>query len=179
MLQRLINDHKHIGILVSLLEKKCMRLADGEAVNFNLIRDILEYMQVYVEHSHHPLEEIIYEYYLNKVSAAVETEQLAAEHKRLFEASSVLMASLNLILSDVVVARDKLIADLQNYVALQRRHMAFEETEIFPLFSEHLNAQDWADISASSMQRLVDDPLFSDNDKQVFEELRDYLLNAE
>jgi len=179
MLARLNSDHKHITILLNVLKVKYRKLAEGEAVNFNLIRDVVEYMQSYAEHSHHPLEDIIYNYYLEKVSQEDSPNKLADEHHQLIDASASLMATLNLILSDVVVSREQLVVDLKEYVALQERHMNYEDTVIFPLLAKEMDKNDWGNIQELCSLKLIDDPLFSDNDNALFEELRDYIKDDE
>ncbi|MCT8985671.1 hemerythrin domain-containing protein [Shewanella phaeophyticola] len=178
MLQRLMRDHKHIAILLNILSNKLTRLADGNGVNFNLVRDIVEYMQGYAEHSHHPLEDIIFDYYSNKAGLA-NCGQLYNEHHRLAEASGSLIYSLNMILSDVVISREKLIKDLRDYIQLQQLHMEYEEREVFPMFVQTFDDNDWDRVAVLCQQRLVDDPLFNDNDKSMFEELRAYIEKAE
>jgi hemerythrin-like domain-containing protein len=178
MLQRLMQDHKHIAILLNILSNKLTRLADGQGVNFNLVRDIVEYMQGYAEHSHHPLEDIIFDYYSNKTGQA-NCGQLYNEHHRLAETSGALVYSLNMILSDVVISREKLINDLQEYIELQQRHMQYEEQEVFPNFIKTLDDSDWQKITVLCQKRLIEDPLFNDNDKTIFEDLRDYIEHAD
>ena len=113
MLTRLHNDHKHIAILLKLLHHKQQRLENAEAINFNLIRDIVEYMQSYTEHSHHPLEDLINDYYMQQHPEEAIERQLGREHVTLIECSSQLMATLNLILSDVPVQNEVLNAALR------------------------------------------------------------------
>ncbi|ARD21586.1 Hemerythrin HHE cation binding domain protein [Shewanella sp. P1-14-1] len=174
ILKRLMNDHKHIAVLLDVLAKKNHKLSQGEAVNFSLIRDVVEYMQVYAEHSHHPLEDITYNYFVKQFSSPCNT-QLHEEHTKLAEYSGALMYSLNLILSDVVISREKLVTDLQAYVDIQRSHMHYEESELFPLFAKQLTAQDWDTIKSQCEKQLVDDPLFSDNDESIFEDLKAHI----
>ncbi|UJF23489.1 hemerythrin domain-containing protein [Shewanella sp. OMA3-2] len=178
MLKRLMRDHQHITILLNILTNKNARLAEGEAVNFNLIRDIVEYMQGYAEHSHHPVEDITYHYYAQKMSIP-NSDQLSDEHDKLAQVSGSLMYSLNMVLSDVVISRDKLINDLANYIHLQVGHMQFEETEIFPHLAKTLDSSDWQNIELLCQNKLVDDPLFSQDDNIIFEELRQYIVKAE
>ena len=178
MLQRLRRDHKHIAILLNILADKQARLAEGNSVNFNLIRDIVEYMQGYAEHSHHPLEDIIYDYYSNKAGLA-NCGQLYNEHHRLAEASGVLIYSLNMILSDVVISREKLVNDLKEYIELQQLHMQYEEREVFPNFEKVLDDNDWQKVEILCQKRLIDDPLFNDNEKTLFEDLRKYIDKAD
>ncbi|MGE6568258.1 hemerythrin domain-containing protein [Shewanella vesiculosa] len=178
MLQRLMHDHKHIAILLNILSNKLTRLADGQGVNFNLVRDIVEYMQSYAEHSHHPLEDIIFDYYSNKIGQA-NSGQLYNEHHRLAEASSALVYSLNMILSDVVISRDQLVKDLQEYIELQEKHMQYEERDVFPNFVNVFDEKDWQKVTVLCEKRLIEDPLFNDSNKTVFEDLRAYIEHAD
>ena len=179
MLARLKHDHKHITILLNVLTDKHTKLAAGEAINYNVVRDIVEYMQSFAEHSHHPLEEVISEFYWSKLGREHINQQLTTEHERLGEASSSLMATLNLILSDIVVSKEQLISDLTSYVCMQKTHMQFEETIVFPKWREVITDSDWLQVRDMCKVRLVDDPLSNESDSALFEELREYLDCAE
>ncbi|AVV83409.1 hemerythrin domain-containing protein [Shewanella putrefaciens] len=178
MLKRLMHDHKHIAVLLNVLKNKQMKLSEGEAINFIVVRDIVEYMQEYAERSHHPIEDIIYAYYLAH-KANDDINKLSNEHETVIQASATLMNTLNLILSDIVVAREKLITDFAEYVELQERHMQMEEREIFPLLAQNLTEEDWLVIEEECQQSLIDDPLFLDREQQAFDELRSYLSESE
>ena len=179
MLARLMRDHKHIAILLKVLKDKYTKLAAGEAINYNLVRDIVEYMQSYAEHNHHPLEEVISEFYWNKLGRAHINEKLTSEHQKLGEASVSLMTTLNLILNDIVVSKEQLVAELENYVRMQQAHMEFEESTVFPKWREVITHDDWLVVETMCDARLIDDPLFSDSDEVLFEELREYLVTAD
>ncbi|MGL5360279.1 MAG: hemerythrin domain-containing protein [Shewanella sp.] len=178
MLNRLMYDHKHIAVLLNVLKNKQKKLAEGEAINFSVVRDIVEYMQSYTERSHHPVEDIIYGYYLAH-KANEELNDLSSQHEVLIQASATLMNTLNLILSDIVVAREKLINDFADYIDLQEQHMLMEERDIFPLLTQHLSEQDWQLIAKECHSSLIDDPLFLDREHRAFNELRAYLAAAE
>ncbi|MCI2962627.1 MULTISPECIES: hemerythrin domain-containing protein [Shewanella] len=178
MLKRLMHDHKHIAVLLNVLKNKQMKLSEGESINFIVVRDIVEYMQGYAERCHHPVEDIIYAYYLaHKANDSI--NKLSAEHELVIQASAALMTTLNLILSDIVVAREKLIVDFADYVALQERHMQMEEREIFPLLAKTLTEQDWQLIESECQKSLINDPLFLDREQKEFEDLRAYLTTAD
>lgn len=178
MLKRLMHDHKHIAVLLNVLKNKQMKLSEGESINFSVVRDIVEYMQGYAERCHHPIEDIIYAYYLaHKTNDTI--DKLSAEHESVIQSSATLMATLNLILSDIVVAREKLIVDFAEYVALQERHMQMEEREIFPLLAKSLTEQDWQVIELECQKSLIDDPLFLDREQKEFEDLRAYLTASD
>ncbi len=179
MLARLYNDHKHIAILLRLLNSKQQKLANGDSVNFNLIRDVVEYMQCYAEHSHHPLEDLINELYVQLHPKEAVEKKLGEEHENLIDSSSQLMATLNLILSDVPVQTEQLNNTLKDYVAQQKAHMIYEEAQIFPKWKKGLTDIDWQTIEARCQEKLIRDPLFSDDDNVVFEDLRKYIAKVE
>ncbi|MFQ6371299.1 hemerythrin domain-containing protein [Shewanella sp. YIC-542] len=178
MLSRLMNDHKHIAVLLNLLKAKYQKLSDGERVNFCLVRDVVEYMQEYAEHSHHPVEDIVYAYYVEKFAKDESTKRLSEEHHKVVAASAALAATLNLILNDIVVAKEQLVQELRDYVTLQEQHMLYEEDYIFPKLQRELTDDDWAQIQQSCAQQLVEDPLFSSDD-QTFDELRQYIQTVD
>lgn len=178
MLKRLMQDHKHIAVLLGILSEKRQRLADGHSVDFKVIRDVVEYMQVYAEHSHHPLEDIIYQYFI-ELSGSEKDHQLEQEHHTLIKASETLMFSLNLILSDVVISKEQLVVDLSQYVSLQQEHMQYEEAYLFPSFSSQFSENDWEVVRQRCQKQLIADPLFSDGDDAVFDSLKTYIARAE
>ncbi|TCN87964.1 hemerythrin domain-containing protein [Shewanella fodinae] len=178
MLQRLMNDHKHIAVLLNLLKGKYQKLSEGEPVNFCLVRDVVEYMQEYTEHSHHPVEDIVYEYYVGKFAKEESTKRLTEEHHKVVAASAALASTLNLILNDIVVAKEKLVQELRDYVTLQEQHLLYEEEHIFPKLQRKLTASDWQQIEQNCALKLIEDPLFSSND-QMFDELRQYIQTIE
>lgn len=175
MLARLMYDHKHISILLNILKAKQIKLAAGEGINYNLVRDIVEYMQCYAERCHHPLEEVISEFYWNKFGRIHVNETLTAEHGKLVASSASLMATLNLILSDIVVSKELLVSDLEGYVKLQLSHMKFEESIVFPKWAAMITEEDWLIVAEMCAARLIDDPLFSEHDNALFEELKEYI----
>ncbi|MDR8524743.1 hemerythrin domain-containing protein [Shewanella fidelis] len=179
MLARLMHDHKHIAKLLTILSMKCNKLTAGEQINYNVVRDIVEYMQSYAEHSHHPLEDIISEFYISKFSSPSSADLLLAEHEALSHASTSLMATLNLILNDVVVPKEQLVLELQSYVQLQQNHMEYEESSIFPKWRKTMSDSDWYAVSSMCNERLIDDPLFAESGAVLFEELREYLATTD
>lgn len=179
MLARLHNDHKHIAILLNVLKNKQQRLQNGEAVNFNLIRDVVEYMQSYAEHSHHPLEDLINGFYIKTHPGEALEKQLGEEHHNLIENSSSLMSSLNLVLSDVPVQNEVLSQALKDYVEAQRNHMMYEEAKLFPIWEAGMTPAQWEEVAEMCQEKLISDPLFSDDDNLLFEELKEYLAKAD
>ena len=79
------------------------------------------------------------------------------------------------------LASQKMINDLKEYIELQQLHMQYEEREVFPNFVKALDNNDWQKITVLCQNRLIEDPLFNDNDndKTIFEDLRTYIEHAD
>ncbi|WP_254304103.1 hemerythrin domain-containing protein [Shewanella sp. VB17] len=176
MLTRLNNDHKNIVNLLHILEVKYEKLKNGEAVSYTLIRDIIEYMKTYAENSHDPLEDIIDSYYTATYPYEKYSKELAIDHQKLIDSTSSLMTKLNLILNDAVVSRERLAIDLKLYVTEQKKHILYENSIIFPMWST-MTDKDWQNIQQQCSFKLIDDPLFNSDDS-LFEELREYITES-
>ncbi|MBY6188070.1 hemerythrin domain-containing protein [Marinobacter hydrocarbonoclasticus] len=181
MLARIHTDHAHISTLLSVLAGKAQRLKAGQEVNLSVVRDVVDYLQRYADQSHHPMEDILYQYYLDKVGDTQQGEvhRLAIEHGKLREATDQLFDTLNMILNDAVVPRERLIEDIEDFVALQRNHLEQEEVRVLPLLERSLGEQDWEQIHRLVASKLVDDPLFGETGDREFEDLRAYLMEAD
>jgi hypothetical protein len=57
--------------------------------------------------------------------------------------------------------------------------MQYEEREVFPNFVKALDNNDWQKINVLCQNRLIEDPLFNDNDKTIFEDLRTYIEHSD
>ncbi|GAA5190853.1 hemerythrin domain-containing protein [Ferrimonas gelatinilytica] len=178
LLERIHTDHKHISKLLNLLDKKAIRLEDGEAINLNFLRDVIDYLQRYADHSHHPMEDILYHYYLDKNGGSQGAiHRLEEEHAILREATDQLMDTLNMILNDAVVPRDRLIANIKDFAAMQRRHLAQEEEHVLPKLEKELTDEDWQKVEQRVSETLIKDPLFNNEKDSDYDELRAYLAD--
>ncbi|GAA4873879.1 hemerythrin domain-containing protein [Ferrimonas pelagia] len=180
MLARIHTDHAHILTLLNLLDRKAGRLERGEEVSLTLIRDVIDYLQRYADNSHHPMEDILYQYYLEKVGETDGTvHRLAQEHETLRIATDQLMDTLNMILNDAVVPRERLITDLKTFAGQQRRHLEQEEKHVLPKLEQELKEDDWQLLQQQVADTLMDDPLFSGGGEREYEDLRAYLSEAD
>ncbi|MGI2257761.1 hemerythrin domain-containing protein [Shewanella sp. GXUN23E] len=179
MLRRLQLDHKNISVLLNILAAQSGQLATGGAVNYRVMMDVLDYMQSYAEHSHHPVEDIVYRRLAAQASLNDLSERLFEEHKQLTRITEAFHTTLNLVLNDNPVPIDRLKEELENYISMQRSHMRYEEEIIFPLLKQYLVEADWECLADECQQQLTDDPLFSDNIKRDCQELRSLIKGSE
>ncbi len=181
LLERLHRDHRHLGRLLRLLEAEGERMRAGEDGDLALMADIIEYMESYPEVAHHPLEDALAEYYLSHYTpdpaVAGRFRATLAEHATLHEATRRLRATLESLLNDVLIPRETLLQQLDDYIDLQRRHLQREERELFPILHEAFTADDWRALEAARPERP--DPLFGERLTDSFRALLARILAGE
>lgn len=178
MLKRLKQDHKNISVLLNILAAQSSKLVAGESLNYRIIMDVLEYMQSYAEHSHHPVEDIVYRYLQQHSQLTTLSDRMAKEHEHLSRVTAEFHSTLSMVLADHPVSRETLQSQLESYVMQQRAHMQYEEEEVFPLAQQYIDEQGW-DRIADMCQQLTDDPLFSDKVGKECHELRALVRESE
>lgn len=158
--------------LLKILRDKIKLLEKDERVDFRLIKTIITYLRTYSDKYHHPMEDLIYDYYINHcvVPDAVGT-RLPQEHKILKKATAELDELLGMILLDAIVPQEQCIEKLQNFVELQSEHMAYEEQELLPLIQQSLSDEDWSSIEQQWRYKEYSDPLFGDNVAEQYRKL--------
>ena len=172
MLSIIHNDHINMSRLLRILRKKIELLEIDEMIDFRLIKTIITYLRTYSDKYHHPMEDLIYDYYINHcVVPDVISTRLLQEHKILKKATIELDELLNMILLDAIVPKEQCIEKLQNYVELQSAHMACEEHEILPLIKKSLSAEDWSKIEQQWQHKEYSDPLFGDSVSEQYRKL--------
>ncbi|MCW8995343.1 MAG: hemerythrin domain-containing protein [Psychromonas sp.] len=172
MLSIIHNDHTNMSRLLKILRNKIELLEQDERVDFRLIKTIITYLRTYSDKYHHPMEDLIFDYYISHyvVSEAVST-RLPEEHKTIKKATIELDELLSMILLDAIVPKEQCIKKLQSFIELQSAHIAYEEQEILPLLKDSLSAEDWLKIKLHWQRKEYDDPLFGDNISEQYRKL--------
>ncbi len=174
MLARIAHDHHQFSQVLSLFELQVARLQQGAYCDMLLLHEVVTYLHHYADQQHHPLEDEIYQYYLEVLGddeGAV--HQLQQEHLLISQVTEAILATLTLILSDHVVPRQQLTDRLLQFVALQRAHLLYEDKELLPRIAARLTQQDWHDLSVRC-GKLPLDPVF-DNKVEAYTTLRQTL----
>jgi hemerythrin-like domain-containing protein len=164
MLSTIHKDHVNISHLLKLLQKKIHLLENDQRVDYRLIKTIITYLRNYTDKYHHPLEDMIYEYYLK--SNIVDDEvvnRLSQEHKLIKETTIEMDELLEMILLDAVVPKQQCIDKLKYFVQLQSAHMDYEERDILPKIEAALTEDDWLTLKQQWQHAEHNDPLFGDN----------------
>lgn len=102
-------------------------------------------------------------------------ENLEQEHQELADKTKAFSMLIEMILQDAVVPQDMFVAQLEDFIVTQKRHLELEERQILPLIEELFTSQDWQYVE-SLWHENEDDPVFgntiADRYKQLVDRVR-------
>lgn len=154
LLAELRQDHRNMAILLDLLQQEIDRIDHpDESPDFELLHDIMRYMTVYPDAMHHPKEDLIYAgMQAKQPELAKGLEEVEVDHRDIAKLGKRLRDDVEAIVAGTIVARERVIGDAQQYVNRLRKHMTWEEEDLFrradamgedlELDTSHLDAAD-------------------------------------
>jgi hemerythrin-like domain-containing protein len=159
VLDKLHEDHKNFTKLLNYLEQQLKLLKDCERLDLELILKALQYMKEYPDLVHHPLEDVIFKYFIEHHGKAQnDLKALLQEHSEMPELTNRLIEMIQGALSDLPQNRQELCTNLQTYLVKQKEHLNHEEEHVYPVIRDTMTDQEWQNID-SSLEN-VSDPLF-------------------
>ena len=174
LLDRLNRDHRNLAKVLTLLGKLLDRFHEGQEPDFELMCEMLDYMESYADQIHHPSEDLIFQ---RLIDSAGESPMvlgiLMNQHQTLPQINRRFRSSLDGIVHGDVLLREEVEAQGRELVQTMWTHMTTEDTEAFPLARERLSAADWEDLDRISPK--VDDPVFDVPDPARYKALFDAL----
>ncbi|MFC4974884.1 hemerythrin domain-containing protein [Halomonas beimenensis] len=149
MLNQLRQDHANMARMLHVLQLKQKTLAGGERPNFQLVREVVDYILDYMEGFTLPLEEVCAERLRERAPESIKvTEQLAKDYRALKAQLKRLSGDLDMILMDAVIPMDRFADDLKAYLDAHRAYLRDERELLFPLIRQHFDDDD--------LERLAD-----------------------
>ena len=176
LLDRLQEDHRHLARLLDLLDRLLDMFHEGKEPDYELMCEMLEYLEKYADQVHHPSEDLIFERmrsYGNQHRTILDV--LTRQHEVLSEINRQFRESLEGIVHEEVLRRDIVEAHGRDLVQTLRNHLDMEESEAFPLARELLSERDWEELEEQAS--AVTDPVFGDRDPGRFRALFQHLMN--
>ena len=176
LMQRLHLDHQRMAKILVATEQlaKDMRRAEMRS-SLDKLLCVLEYINEYPEQIHHPFEDKLFAHLLACDITPEEREQVeanAARHKEMESQSSALLQGLMRPVKTQKVT--ELRASLKEFVEVQREHMRFEESTVFPMAERYLPESVWEALDSDYDSRT--DPLFDANEAR-FEAIFGYVVD--
>jgi len=175
LLDRLNRDHRHLSRLLSLFDDLLDRFHEGDEPDFDLMSEMLEYMESYADQVHHPSEELIFDRLRARTNETYPMlDVLTKQHVLLGQMNKRFRQSLEGIMHEEVLRRDEVEVQGREYVKVLREHLSMEEAEAFPLARERLAPSDWDALMEAVP--CTDDPVFGDADPARFRTLFQHLM---
>lgn len=172
LLSELRTDHKHMSLMLDLLEAESNRLYNGKAADYELVHDVMCYMTVYPDAIHHPKEDRVYaELKAARPDLSNGFERITADHLDLAELGMKLRNDVESIMSGTMLRRNVVVADALRYVKRLREHMRWEERDLFLRVEEMIH--DGHDLIVESDIAEKTDPVFGPEVEKRFSRLYD------
>jgi hemerythrin-like domain-containing protein len=170
-------DHVNFGRLLAVLESELARLHDARAPEYQLMLDILYYIEHYADALHHPKEDLVFARIAARdADAAGLVAALARQHADLRAMSEALQRELNDVMNGSIVSRARIADPGRAYVDALRKHVYTEETRILPLADRLLTDADWEEIDAETAN--FEDPVFGVQTQERYAALRQRINRA-
>jgi len=172
-------EHMDMAMLLDVMDRQIAQFQRGATPDFNVVRGIINYFLTYPDLYHHPKEDLI----VQKLQArapdkAADLERLLTGHQELPNLTRrFATAAIDQMVRSEEVPRQWFGSLARAFVDANRRHMAMEEEQFFPLVLQTLSEADWADLEAHVIGGT--DPLFGGKVEAHFHALRDAILDLE
>lgn len=173
IIERLSQEHRNIEKLLGILARELEIFDHGDRPDYEVIRMVISYFEVYPEVYHHPQEDLVFARLRTRdPAAAAKVGDLAREHQKGAER----LRRLDNVLADRELL-ESVDAIVRDFIEHERRHIMMEDRDFFPAALKALKPQDWTEIASAVTGHK--DPLFSDVAEQRFDALRVYILRLE
>lgn len=170
MIERIRREHGYMTRLLVILRSKLEALQAEESVNYSLIKEVVDYLSTHSEAVHHPKEDIIYHYYIEKYGNDDSMVNLEREHQELADKTHDFLNIIEMILHDAIVPQDLFIKQLEDFIVTQKLHLDVEEQSVLPKIIETFTVNDWRKVE-SQWNKSDADPLFGDTIADRYKQL--------
>ena len=178
IIERLSREHRNIEMLLAVLERELEIFDSGGHPDYEVIRAIISYFELYPEVYHHPQEDLVFaKLKIRDPAAAAKVGDLALEHQKGAERLRRVAQAVDGVLADCETLRQNVDDIVRDFIEHERRHIMMEDRDFFPAALKALEPQDWTEI-ASAMTN-PEDPLFSEAAEETFDALRARILRLE
>ena len=148
-----------------------MAFHEGGHPNYDLMRDVIYYLQHYADRYHHPREDMAFELMLkHKPALAPDVKRLIHEHRVIKTVGNKLYKYLEDIIEDAFIAREVVEAAPATCLVYYRNHINTEEMEVLPQAIHLLQEEDRAQVAAAVP--TTPDPLFGNDIGARYRDLR-------
>jgi hemerythrin-like domain-containing protein len=178
IIERLSREHRNIETLLAVLEREEEVFGRGDRPNYDVIRGIIYYFELYPELYHHPQEQLVFtKLKLRDPAAAAKVGNLTLEHQKGAERLRRVAQAVDGVIADREIPRQNVHNIVRDFIESERRHIMMEDRDFFPAALKVLEPQDWTEIASASTD--PEDPLFNEAAEETFSWLRARILHLE
>lgn len=132
LMTQLREDHRNMAVLLNLLEQETEKLHAEQDADFELMHDVLRYMTIYADAVHHANEDKVYaELKAARPDLASGMNRVTQDHHTIEQHGMSLRESFASVVSGEPMRRVTLVTATSRYVDALRRHMHWEESDLF------------------------------------------------
>ena len=178
IIDRLSQEHRNTEMLLAVLERELEIFDRGDRPDYEVIRAIISYFELYPEVYHHPQEDLVFaKLKIRDPAAAAKVGNLALEHQNGAERLRRVAQAVDGVLADREILRQNVDNIVRDFIEHERRHIMMEDRDFFPAALKVLEPQDWTEIASALTNH--EDPLFSEAAEETFGALRARILQLE
>jgi len=176
VIDRLRADHTNMGSLLDILGRELDVVERAGNADFEVMRDVMQYLVRYSDTVHHPMEDLVYARLVDR-SPGVRRDlaSIPEHHDRIVHESRTLLDTLAMIADGGMTLRADILAAGRRYVDDLRRHIEMEERHLFPLAEKVLDASELDEVARVLEEQK--DPVFGDvveaDFRNLYEHIRD------
>src|SRR6476469_2909703 len=124
IIESLSREHRNIEKLLAILELELGVFDRGDRPDYEVIRAIISYFEVYPEVYHHPQEDLVFaKLKVRDPAAAAKVGNLAHEHQKGAERLRRVAQAVDGILADGEILRQNVDNIVRDFIEYQRRHI--------------------------------------------------------
>lgn len=163
-------DHSNLWRLAITVDHVASEIEAGAAVEQPFFNAVFDYIEQFVDRSHHPKENnyLFRLLRLRSPEAAAVLDSLQVEHSE-GPAKLVALRAQVAAAAQGQLSGKQLATALRNYTSGLKTHIRVEEKSVLPLARSSLLAVDWAEINQAFLNNK--DPLFGDRAREEFRQL--------
>ena len=164
-------EHVYFNQLLGLLQRQLDLFHRDEALNFELMMDIVSYLRDYGDRVHHPREDVAYARLAKRCpELELMLARLGQEHRVIAHAGETLLKTLLAILGGAIIAKGEVEMAIATYLVYYGNHIAKEEEDVLARAAKELTREDWEAVRVAVP--AVRDPLFDGDSQDLYRELR-------
>ena len=178
IIERLRREHRNTERLLAVLERELAVFDHGGSPDYEVVRAIISYFELYPEVYHHPQEDLVFaKLKIRDPAAAAKVGNLALEHQKGAERLRRVAQAVDSVLADREILRQNVDNIVRDFIEHERRHIMMEDRDFFPAALKALEPQDWTEITSALTNH--EDPLFSEAAEETFDALRARIVQLE